>query len=157
MKAKFFSTTGLVALLTGLCAAGATAADQRATESTATRGKPATWVKAKQTEFGRIIVTGASRTIYLFDREERPRSECYGACAAAWPPVLARGGPLAGAGVQEELLGTTTRRNGKRQVTYGGHPLYLYAPEAPNQITCQNVFEFGGLWLIVRPSGRPVR
>lgn len=156
MKSRFGATAGLLTLLAGLCA-GAAGADEQRAETAAGQARPATWVKAKQTEFGKIIVTAANRTIYLFDKEERPKSECYGACATAWPPVLARGGPFAGAGIQEDLLGTTIRRNGKRQVTYGGHPLYLYAHEGPNQIFCQNVFEFGGFWLIVRPSGKAVR
>jgi predicted lipoprotein with Yx(FWY)xxD motif len=156
MTTRRGAAVGLLTLLAGLCTAGAVAADEGRESSTA-QARPGPLIKAKQTEFGRIIVTGANRTIYLFDKEERPRSECYRACATAWPPVLARGGAVAGDGVSKELLGTTIRRNGKRQVTYAGHPLYLYAHEGPNQVFCQNVFEFGGRWLIVRPSGRPVR
>ena len=59
--------------------------------------------------------------------------------------------------VRQGLLGTVLRRSGAKQVTYGGHQLYLYAHEGPGQILCQNVREFGGLWLVVRPNGKAVR
>ena len=43
-------------------------------------------------------------------------------------------------------------------MTYRGRPLYFYVGEdAPGEIFCQDVFEFGGDWLIVRPSGALVR
>jgi hypothetical protein len=49
------------------------------------------------------------------------------------------------------------RRSGRLQVTYNGWPLYYYAHEGPREVKCQNVNEFGGLWLVVRPNGRLVR
>jgi predicted lipoprotein with Yx(FWY)xxD motif len=56
------------------------------------------------------------------------------------------------------VLSTTRRRNGTRQVTYDGHPLYYYTGDVtPGAILCQNVDEFGGTWLVVSPSGKPVR
>jgi predicted lipoprotein with Yx(FWY)xxD motif len=54
-------------------------------------------------------------------------------------------------------LGTSKRDDGTTQVTYAGHPLYYYAAEGPGQVLCQNVDEFGGLWLVVKPDGEPVR
>jgi predicted lipoprotein with Yx(FWY)xxD motif len=42
-------------------------------------------------------------------------------------------------------------------VTYAGRPLYYYVGDKkPGQVLCQNVNEYGGLWLVMRPSGRPV-
>ena len=148
----------------GLAACGGADADptQRSTpDETATEGKPVraptgVRIKAHGSDYGKILVTGGGRTLYLFDKEKQPNSECFGACAKAWPPVLTKGRPVAGRGAHQDLLGTTSR-NGKAQVTYAGHPLYLYAPEGPGEILCQDVFEYGGLWLIVRPSGKPVR
>jgi predicted lipoprotein with Yx(FWY)xxD motif len=56
--------------------------------------------------------------------------------------------------VDADLLGTTKRRGGRRQVTYNGHPLYYYVTDTqPGQITCQDVDEFGGTWLVVDPQG----
>jgi predicted lipoprotein with Yx(FWY)xxD motif len=116
-----------------------------------------TWVKVRGSEYGKVLVDARGRTLYLLDSETAGRSECYGECARAWPPLLTKGSPKARGEAKQGLLGRTTRRGGGRQVTYRGHPLYRYAPEGPRQILCQDVFEFGGTWLVVKPSGRPVR
>jgi predicted lipoprotein with Yx(FWY)xxD motif len=113
-------------------------------------------IKAVKSQFGTIVGDGRGQAVYLFDREETNKSECYGDCARAWPPVLTRGRPVAGTGIRGRLLGTTRRRNGKRQVTYDGRPLYYYVDDAPGRVLCHNVSEFGGLWLVVRPDGTPV-
>jgi predicted lipoprotein with Yx(FWY)xxD motif len=94
--------------------------------------------------------------LYLFDKETRRRSECYGDGAVVWPPVLAKGRPRAGDGARERLLGTTRRRNGTRQVTYAGQPLYYFKDDSPGRILCHNVDEFGGVWLVVKPNGAAV-
>ena len=82
-----------------------------------------------------------------------------GACAKAWPPYFAPKGALSvGAGVKRALLGTVKRTNGRRQATYAGRPIYYYVGDkGAGQILCQDVFEYGGRWLIVRPSGKLVR
>jgi predicted lipoprotein with Yx(FWY)xxD motif len=116
-----------------------------------------TRVKVRGSEYGEVLVDARGRTLYLLDSETDGRSECYGDCARAWPPLLTKGSPKARGEAKQRLLGRTTRRGGGRQVTYRGHPLYRYAPEGPRQILCQDVFEFGGTWLVVKPSGRPVR
>jgi predicted lipoprotein with Yx(FWY)xxD motif len=114
-------------------------------------------ITARTSEYGRILVDRGDHTIYLFTRDRTAASTCYGACAAAWPPVLTAGAP-GGAGRLRGALGTTRRRDGARQVTYDGHPLYYYRGDvSPGQILCQNVDEFGGTWLVVSPSGKPVR
>jgi predicted lipoprotein with Yx(FWY)xxD motif len=65
---------------------------------------------------------------------------------------------VAGEGAEGKKLGTVLRNDGRRQVTYAGTPLYFYIHDnRPGQVLCQDVFEFGGLWLVVRSSGRPVR
>jgi predicted lipoprotein with Yx(FWY)xxD motif len=114
-------------------------------------------VVARSSSYGRVIFTGHNRAIYLFTRD-RGKSTCYGACAKAWPPVLTKARPLAGPGVDRRLLGTVRRADGTTQVTYAGHPLYRFVGDRkPFQITCQNVSEFGGKWLVVTPAGKPVR
>ena len=46
---------------------------------------------------------------------------------------------------------------GGRIVTYNGHPLYYYVTDRkPGQVTCHNVVEFGGTWLVVNPDGNAV-
>jgi predicted lipoprotein with Yx(FWY)xxD motif len=119
------------------------------------RGKT---IKVMRTRYGRILVDGRGRAAYLFTREQGTTPRCYGECAKAWPPVYTSGRPRAGDGAHPSLLGRATRRGGRRQVTYDGHPLYYYVhDDEPGEVLCQDVAEFGGTWLVVRPSGRPVR
>ena len=114
-------------------------------------------VTVGRSAFGRILFDGRGRALYLFTREKTETSQCYGACAKAWPPVLTTGKPRAGAGVRAKLLGTVRRTDGTLQVTYGGHPLYHFVNDKkPGQITCQNVSQFGAKWLVVNPAGQAV-
>ena len=111
----------------------------------------------RSSSFGKVLFDNRGFVLYAFTRDNR-RSLCNGACAQKWPPYIVRGGLHAGAHVKASLLGTVRRANGARQVTYAGHPLYYYVGDRkPGQILCQNVSEFGGLWLIVRPSGKLLR
>lgn len=113
-------------------------------------------IKAVNSDYGRVVADGRGEALYLFDKEGGPTPRCYGACAAVWPPLLVRGKPSSGAGLDGSLLGSTRRRNGQLQVTYGGHPLYYYVGDSPGAILCHDVFEFGGTWLVVGPNGRAV-
>jgi predicted lipoprotein with Yx(FWY)xxD motif len=106
-------------------------------------------------DYGSVIADRKGEALYLFDKEDGKKSECYGACASVWPPMLTKGKPKAAAGAKQRLLGTTRRRNGKLQVTYAGHPLYYYVDDSPGTILCHDVAEFGGLWLVVKPNGQP--
>jgi len=120
------------------------------------RGRTTT-VKVMNSRYGRVLFDGKGRALYLFTREGSAKSRCYGQCAVAWPPFYARGKLRAGRGVDADKLGSSRRRDGRRIVTYNGHPLYYYiADRSPGQITCQDVTEFGGTWLVVNPAGNAV-
>ena len=122
------------------------------------RESAAATLTVKSSSYGRVLFDGRGYVLYAFTRDASGRSACYGACAKAWPVYFSKGGLKAGKGVNRSLLGTTKRRDGRRQVTYAGRPLYYYVNDRkPGQILCQNVAEFGGTWLVVRPSGRLVR
>jgi predicted lipoprotein with Yx(FWY)xxD motif len=95
------------------------------------------------------------QAIYMFENDRPDKSRCYGACAEAWPPVLTDGRPRAGRGIAPELLGTTRRRNGDRQVTYAGRPLYTYAHEGRGEVFCHDVELNGGYWWVLDPEGEP--
>ena len=121
------------------------------------QAQPGTEVKVSRSDYGRILFDGSDQAIYLFEKERGAKSECYGECAEAWPPVLTEGEPVASGGADQGLLGTTERDDGSTQVTYGGHPLYYYVDDPKGEVLCQNVEEFGGLWLVVAPDGEAVR
>jgi predicted lipoprotein with Yx(FWY)xxD motif len=132
-----------------------TAADRPAEQSR--KRRRTTTLKLRNTSFGRILVDGKGRALYLFTREPSTKSRCYGQCAVAWPPFLARGKLRAGSGLDAGRLGSSRRRDGRRIVTYNGHPLYYYVSDRkPGQVTCHNVVEFGGTWLVVNPEGNAV-
>jgi predicted lipoprotein with Yx(FWY)xxD motif len=132
-----------------------TRADTGTTADSAPAGAGIT-VKASDSQYGQILFDETDQAIYLFDKEKGEASECYDACAEAWPPVLTNGEPKAGQGIEQALLGTTQRDDGNIQVTYNGHPLYYYAHEGTGEVKCHNVSEFGGLWLVVDPAGDAV-
>jgi predicted lipoprotein with Yx(FWY)xxD motif len=115
-------------------------------------------VTVNSSKFGRILFDARGFALYAFTRDRAGRSACTGACARAWPPYVVKMRPKAGTGTTASLLGTIRRGNGSRQVTYAGKPLYYYVGDRePLQVLCQNVVEFGGLWLVVRPTGATVR
>ncbi len=135
----------------------ATRAPEAASAPTATEMTVPT-LTMRNSRFGRVLFDGKGRVLYGFTRDKRGgKSTCYGACAKAWPVYFAKGKLTAGTGVKKSLIGTIKRRDGRLQVTYNGWPLYYYAHEGPGQILCQNVDEFGGLWLVVKPTGALVR
>ena len=141
----------LIFLVVAAAALASTAAPMAAEQAAPT-------LTVHSSSFGNVLFDGRGFVLYAFTKDPRSRSACSGACAAAWPPYVVSGKVRAGAGVKQSLLGTIRRANGSRQVTYAGRPLYFYVGDKkPRQILCQNVSEFGGLWLIVRPSGKLVR
>ena len=113
-----------------------------------------TKITARDSEFGTMLWGPKRQAIYIFERDRRGRSRCYGECAELWPPVYTTGKPVAGRGVRRSLLGTTRRRDGRRQVSYAGKPLYYYAHEKPGEVRCHNVDLNGGLWWVVAPDGK---
>jgi len=108
-------------------------------------------------KLGKIVVDAKGRTLYDFAIDKGTTSVCYGACASLWPPYLTKGAPKPGAGASASLLGTTKRRDGTTEVTYGGHPLYYYAPDRTRgQITGQALDQFGAPWYALTPAGREI-
>ncbi|HLI58075.1 MAG TPA: hypothetical protein VKV21_00280 [Solirubrobacteraceae bacterium] len=92
------------------------------------------------------------RTIYLWEADRHDKSNCSGACAAAWPPVVTKARPSAGRGVRASEL-STIARHGERQVTYNGHPLYYFAGDGRGTTRGQGSDNFGARWWLVSGSG----
>ena len=130
--------------------AGATPTPSAPARASAPAG---TRITLRGSQFGRMLWGPGRQAIYVFERDSRNRTRCYGECARAWPPVYTSGSPIAGRGVRASLLGTIRRRGGRRQVTYAGKPLYYYAHEGPGQVLCHRVNLNGGLWWVVGANG----
>jgi predicted lipoprotein with Yx(FWY)xxD motif len=104
-----------------------------------------------------ILVDSNGRTIYLFEKDSGSKSSCFGGCASSWPPVRAKGKPTVGGGLDDSLVGTTPRSDGGAQITYNGHPLYLFAgDQSAGQTNGQGLTEFGGSWFALNSAGDPV-
>jgi predicted lipoprotein with Yx(FWY)xxD motif len=145
MRKRLVTAIVFAAVLSGATAASDLAAGSRPS------------VVVKRSSYGRVLFDGRGFVLYGFTRDRRGRSRCANACAKAWPPYVVKSRPRPGTGVARAHLGTVRRPDGRLQVTYFGHPLYYYVGDTrPGQILCQNVTEFGGVWRVVRPSGRLV-
>ena len=124
--------------------------------SPTSQSSPAT-IKLEKTKLGKVLADGSGRTLYLFEKDKGTKSKCSGACATAWPPALTTGKPKAGSGVSASKLGTTTRSDGTKQVTYNRHPLYRFVKDhGARQTHGQGVKAFGAEWYVLSASGKKV-
>ena len=131
--------------------------------------------------FGTMIVAGsgtyADYAVYYITSDQPPVYGCSTAklkqqgglyqCtgpssdqSADWPALTTKGAPVAGPGVSQKLLGTVTRPGIGKQVTYAGHPLYLF-DQKPLQVTGVGWDQPGippdhGLWYLISPQGLPL-
>jgi predicted lipoprotein with Yx(FWY)xxD motif len=104
--------------------------------------------------FGRKLVDGSGRTLYVFSLDPPGKSSCVGACARAWSPARSFGGkPQPGTDVGAPSVGNIQRPDGSEQITFNGHPVYYYSGDvSPGQSNGNGRSEFGGLWSAQPPS-----
>ena len=115
-------------------------------------------VGTKTGSLGTFLVDGKGRALYLWEADHGATSACSGACAQAWPPLTITGTPKASGAVKGSLLGTTKRADGSREVTYAGHPLYLFAGDSrAGQTTGEGSTGFGAPWWVVTPAGKALQ
>ena len=114
-------------------------------------------VSVKDGTYGKALVDENGMTIYVFDKDTKNKSNCVGACADQWPPLLDKTAPTAGSGAKADLLGTTTRSDGKKQVTYNGHPLYRFdEDQKAGDTKGQAIDAFGAKWYVISPEGKKI-
>src|ERR1700730_7411386 len=155
MQSRFLFTgavaaMALIAAACGSTQSAATTSPAAASPSPAAQPSPAstgaTIAVASNAKYGSILVDGKGMTGYLFVSEQTTASTGY-----------TTGAPHAGSDATSSLLGTTTRTDGKVEVTYAGHPLYYFANDkASGDTTGQAVDGFGGLWWVVSASGAAI-
>ncbi len=157
MQYRLWVTTAITTLALAAAACGGSTSTATASPSpspVATGEKIAVATSAK---LGQILVDEKGMTVYLWVADTGKDSTCYDNCAVAWPPVLTDGTPQAGTGVQASLLGTTTRKDGKVEVTYAGHPLYYFIKDkVAGDATGQGSNGFGAKWWVLAPSGTAI-
>ena len=125
--------------------------------STSSGGARAVVVATKHNKLGTILAAGPKhRTVYLFEADKGSSSACTGACEKVWPPLTA-GSATAAASAQQADLGTITRADGTKQVTYKGHPLYYFARDSDEEDAYgQGSKAFGASWYVLNPAGSKI-
>jgi predicted lipoprotein with Yx(FWY)xxD motif len=160
----------IVALMTPLTASAAPAAPARGIE-----------IIVADTAFGPALAVGSgpwkNYTLYYITSDHGRSYGCttvlthtaFGtmSCAgpttdkkAEWPAITTAATPVAGPGVNAAWLGRVYRKGIGYQITYAGHPLYLF-DYSPGAVTGEAWFEPGtppwhGMWWLLSPSGEPV-
>jgi predicted lipoprotein with Yx(FWY)xxD motif len=118
---------------------------------------PGVKIAVASSGLGGVLVDGRGRTLYLFEKDKHGKSACTGQCASFWPPLIASGKPIATAGAKSSLLGTTTRGDGRVQVTYNHLPLYTFVKDTrKGQTNGEGVDAFGAEWYAVSAAGAKV-
>lgn len=113
----------------------------------------ATVIASEDPELGTILTDEKGRVLYLYTPDERNISNCTGGCANAWPPLVTVGDPVAGDGAANRL-GTITREDGYKQVTYNGWPLYyFFLDDKPGD---KNGQDSRGVWYVLSTDGAAV-
>lgn len=113
---------------------------------------------AEDETYGKYLVDGEGRSLYVFSEDAKDTSTCTEQCAENWPPLTIEGEPTAGEGVAGSLLGTIKRQDGQSQVTYSGLPLYYFVEdENPGDTNGQGFEAFEGVFSLVSPYGVAVQ
>jgi predicted lipoprotein with Yx(FWY)xxD motif len=137
------------------CASNSSAGYGGATSTSSSSGAgamaAATVGTAKVGDLGTVLVNGDGRTLYIFGNDTGSTSTCVGSCAGTGPALTTSGEATASAGATASMLGTTTRDDGTTQVTYNGHPLYLYSGDtAAGQANGEGI---GNVWYASSAQG----
>jgi predicted lipoprotein with Yx(FWY)xxD motif len=116
-------------------------------------------VKSRHTKLGTLLVSRTGHLLYVFAPDKRDKDMCASkpGCTGVWPPLTTSGKPAAGPGVKSKLLGTITVQ-GKKQVTYAGHPLYNWiADPGGGNTKYVGTNSTGGRWYAITTAGKVVK
>jgi predicted lipoprotein with Yx(FWY)xxD motif len=148
----------VAALVIAACGSSNSSSTSKNTTGTtsASTGSAALITTKQHGKLGTILAFGPKKlTVYMFEGDHGSTSSCSHTCAGAWPPVT--GSPKAGSGAMAGDLGTITRPDGSKQVTYKGHPLYLFAKDGDaGDAYGEGLKAFGADWYVLAPSGKKV-
>ncbi|MBY0413567.1 MAG: hypothetical protein K2Q18_05355 [Bdellovibrionales bacterium] len=89
-----------------------------------------------------VIADTNGKVAYTFDVDDVNVSNCYDACAKAWPPITVKSAE----GIKAPM-GVVTRKDGTLQLTLDGSPLYYFVGDA--KAGDINGDGLGGVWHII--------
>ncbi|HEY7932646.1 MAG TPA: hypothetical protein VID48_02370 [Solirubrobacteraceae bacterium] len=148
-----------LAFVVACTASAVTIASARPTIPTAHSSRTAT-IKLRHTSLGNILVNSSGHTLYEFTKDHTNKSSCasISGCSEVWPSLKTSGRPRAAGGVKASLLSSINLSTGAKQVTYAGHPLYLYSADSgPGETSYVGEKQFGGTWYAINASGHTVK
>jgi predicted lipoprotein with Yx(FWY)xxD motif len=143
---------------TASSAAATTQATTTAAGTSAAAASDAVLLGTKHSKLGTVLMSGEKKlTVYLFEADKGTTSTCNGACAKVWPPVTTTGAIKTLGAAKAAEVGTSTRADGTKQVTYKGHPLYFYVKDKDDgDAYGQGSKSFGAEWYVLSPSGKKI-
>lgn len=144
---------GAAAAALGLAACGSSPGSSAPTTTPPTAAPTASWTVATRTiaPVGAVLTASNGRTLYYLSTETSTSIRCTGGCTSTWTPyVVAKAASPTKAAAVHGTLSTTTRPNGATQVTFDGHPVYLYAGDSrPGQANGQGA---DGTWFVLKTT-----
>jgi len=116
-------------------------------------------VELRHRSLGKILTSPSGLTLYVFTRDRGDHNSCVKVkeCPETWPALQTSGAPSAGPGVRASLLSTIRLSGGVKQVTYAGHPLYLFKGDEPGDTAYVGIQQFGGAWEAINAAGKAVK
>src|SRR5690554_6279222 len=162
MTSRYAFSVLALALLAG-CGYDATPPDTQA-ERAAEPAAPATPSPTAASASGQPLLVRQGGPAHLADASgaalyylegNLDGSQCDDACEQVWPPVTSEQAiPPAAEGVDRSAVATLQGRDGRRHVTYEGHPLYRYAGDRGARTTTgDDVQDEWGHWKLVTLDG----
>ena len=100
---------------------------------------------------GTYLVDAKGMTLYFFTKDTPGQSACTGECLVKWPPLQAEAVTV-GQGLEGKDFGRLAR-DGAKQVTYRGYPLYyFFKDEQAGDRKGQGV---NNVWYVIDPATFP--
>jgi predicted lipoprotein with Yx(FWY)xxD motif len=116
-------------------------------------------VELRKTPLGKILVNSAGSILFEFSKDHPKQDACakISGCLSIWAAMPVQGKPSAGPGLRASLLSSISLPGGGgSQVTYAGHPLYVYTA-APTLTSYVGAKQFGGSWYALNAKGHVVK
>jgi predicted lipoprotein with Yx(FWY)xxD motif len=146
-----------IALAAAACGSSSSAKTTPAAATTGKASSSSVTLDTKSGAAGTYLTDGSGKSLYEFKSDTATMSSCIGACVSAWPPLTSSSAVTAGSGITASDIGTLTRSDGGKQVTYNGHPLYYFSGDtAAGQTNGQGSTAFGAKWWLLTPAGAPI-
>lgn len=99
---------------------------------------------------GKYLADANGRALYWNKKDMPQRSYCSGACIEKWPPFYNEAILSASPEMAVTDFGTIIRKDGKKQTTFRGYPLYYFGmDQQPGDV---NGHKVNNAWFVMLPG-----